>query len=772
MNRSIVAQVSKPAVSPISKSASRTTTNGGQVWKSVLRFLRRLWFLVLTAIILASNVCLAADDSSTVRAAEALISRVVPDAARHFVVESIPTDNGHDVFEIESRGDQIVLRGNNAVSIASALNWYLENSCHCEISWNDGDQLRLPRPLPSLQKKIHVVSPHRLRYAYNFCTYGYTMVWWDWPQFEHELDFLALKGVNLALVIEGQESAWIQTFKQFGYSDEAIRQWVVDPAHLPWMEMDNMESYGGPLSPQLVARRLALGKKIIARMRELGIEPVLPGYYGMVPPDFHEKYTNANVHLQGDWVKLKRPDILDATDPMFSNVAAAYYDAEQKLFGGAGYYDADPFHEGGVTNGIDVPAAGRAIQKAMGDATWVLQSWQLNPRPVMLQALDRNKTLVLDLYCDDLENWRLRNNFDGSPWLWCVINCFGGNMKMGGRLSWMAQGPDAALTDPNKGRMSGIGALMEGTGVNPALWEMFWQNSWRANVPDMGSWVNFYAERRYGAKIPAAEQAWKILLDSAYDEPPAGTAHVVKPAVCSRPTLVQPKLPQAMPQPIQNRPITQLHYDPVRLVEAWKLLLDSAPQAQASDAYRFDLSDLGRQVLANLSAIYNQQIITAFHAHDTNSLRAASDKMLGLIRDMDQLTGTRREWLLGIWIADARNWGASHEERDQCERNARELLTTWTRYDNITDYANRQWNGLLGDFYYHRWQIWLDALNDSIANNTPLDEKAVNAKIRDWEVAWTRQTGSRYLTRPQGDTVAISQKLYEKYSRDASMPAY
>ncbi|HEV2320442.1 MAG TPA: alpha-N-acetylglucosaminidase [Verrucomicrobiae bacterium] len=781
MNHYIVMQVSKPAVWPISKSASRTNAKVSQVlkparlqtWKSALQSLRSSRFLLLAAVLFAGHACFAApDQASTVRAAQALIARVVPEAARHFVVEIIPADNGNDVFEVESRGDKIVLRGNNAVSIASALDWYLENPCQCEISWNDGDQLRLPRPLPSLPGKIHIISPHRFRYAYNFCTYGYSMVWWDWPRFEHELDFLALKGVNLALMIEGQESAWIQTFKQFGYSDQAVREWVVDPAHLPWMEMDNMESYGGPLSPQLVAHRLALGQKIIGRMRELGIEPVLPGYYGMVPPDFRQKFPGANVHLQGDWVKLKRPDILDPNDPMFPKVAAAYYAAEQNLFGGANFYDADPFHEGGSTNNIDVPDAGRAIQKAMGGAIWVLQSWQLNPRPEMLQALDRNKTLVLDLYCEDHENWRLRNNFDGSPWLWCVINCFGGNTKLGGRLAWMAQGPDAALTDPNKGRLSGIGALMEGTGVNPVLWDMFWQNSWRANAPEVTSWLDSYAEKRYGAKIPAAEQAWKILLDSAYNEPPAGTAHTVKPAVDSLPTLVQPKLPPVMPEPVQNRPITQLHYNPMSLVEAWKLLLDAGPQAQMSDGYRFDLCDVGRQVLANLSALYNQQIIAAFHAHDAQSLRIASNKMLGLIRDMDELAGTRREWLLGAWIADARTWGASRDERDLCERNARELLTTWTRYDNITDYANRQWNGLLGDFYYHRWKIWLDAMNEAVDNNSDFDESAVDAKIRVWELGWTKQTDAHYLTKPRGDSVAISQKLYNKYARDASMPDY
>jgi alpha-N-acetylglucosaminidase len=730
--------------------------------------MRRL--LLCALFLLAGNGLRAADNEQTTRAAEALIARIVPDAAQHFIVETIPAEKGQDVFEIESRGGKIILRGDTAVAIASALNWYLQNSCRCDISWNCGDQLRLPRPLPALPVKIHIVSPHRFRYAYNFCTYGYTMAWWDWPKWEHELDYLALNGVNLALVIEGQESAWVQTFKNFGYSDEAIRSWVVDPAHLPWMEMDNMESYGGPLSPQLVARRLALGQKIIARMRELGMEPVLPGYYGMVPPDFHKKFPAANVHAQGDWVKLKRPDILDPTDAMFAKVASAYYAAQQTLFGGANFYDADPFHEGGSTTNIDITAAGRAIQGAMGNATWVLQSWEKNPRQEMVDALDKNKVLVLDLFCEDHENWRLRNNFNGSPWLWCAINSFGGNTKFGGRLAWMAQGPEAALTATNKGRMSGIGALMEATGVNPALWERFWGNSWSAGTPDMDLWLSLYAERRYGAKIPTAEQAWDILADTVYSEPPPSTAHHNKPAVDMRPILTQPKLPASMIQPIPDRPITQIHYDPAQLVQAWKLLLAAAPQAKMSDGYCFDLCDVGRQALANLSANYNRQITNAFQMRDAKKLQEAGDKMLGLIRDLDELAGTRREWLLGIWIQNARSWGGSREERDQCERNARELLTTWTRYDNIPDYANRQWNGLLGDFYYHRWQMWLEALNASLANNTPFDETATRDKIRNWEVAWTQQTGGHFLTKPHGDAIAISQKLFDKYAEEASMP--
>jgi alpha-N-acetylglucosaminidase len=171
-----------------------------------------------------------------------------------------------------------------------------------------------------------------------------------------------------------------------------------------------------------------------------------------------------------------------------------------------------------------------------------------------------------------------------------------------------------------------------------------------------------------------------------------------------------------------------------------------------------------------LGTRYNQQIIAAYQTRDAAALRKLSDKMLGLIRDLDELTGTRCEWLLGVWLADARSWGATPAEKDLCERNARELLTTWTSHDNITDYANRQWNGLLGDFYYHRWEMWLKALNDSLAHGTALNTTITRNQIREWELSWTRQTNGHFATKPHGDVIAISKKLFKKYGPDASQP--
>lgn len=47
--------------------------------------------------------------------------------------------------------------------------------------------------------------------------------------------------------------------------------------------MGNMRGWGGPLPDSWIEGQLALQHKILARMRELGMTPVLPGFAGHVP---------------------------------------------------------------------------------------------------------------------------------------------------------------------------------------------------------------------------------------------------------------------------------------------------------------------------------------------------------------------------------------------------------------------------------------------------------------------------------------------------------
>ena len=193
-------------------------------------------------------------------AARALIGRILPGRETEFALEVIPADAGRDVYEVEVGAYPVVLRGNSGISLASAFNAYLRDVAQAHVSWNGGDQLALPDPLPPAPQKMRVVSPYPLRFAYNYCTHGYTMAWWDWSRWERELDFLAMQGVNLALVLQGQEQVWIEALAAVGYGEAEVRQWLTMPSHQPWQYMSNMEDYGGPYAELLYAEFDSVGR--------------------------------------------------------------------------------------------------------------------------------------------------------------------------------------------------------------------------------------------------------------------------------------------------------------------------------------------------------------------------------------------------------------------------------------------------------------------------------------------------------------------------------
>src|SRR5690242_6995160 len=116
-----------------------------------------LFTLIILTLSYYSNAQVSQADS------KAFIERVIPGRAGSFLIESIPQENGRDVFELDGNGSKIILRGNNGLSIASALNYYLKNYCHCDIGWN-GTNLNIPVVLPPVKTRVHKTTPYTYRY--------------------------------------------------------------------------------------------------------------------------------------------------------------------------------------------------------------------------------------------------------------------------------------------------------------------------------------------------------------------------------------------------------------------------------------------------------------------------------------------------------------------------------------------------------------------------------------------------------------------------------
>ena len=78
---------------------------------------------------------------------------MTPGYSSQFKLELIEPSDGMDVYEITSDGNQVVLRGNNPIALATAFNQYLKYTCNAHISWL-GDNLNLPEKLPLPQKDV------------------------------------------------------------------------------------------------------------------------------------------------------------------------------------------------------------------------------------------------------------------------------------------------------------------------------------------------------------------------------------------------------------------------------------------------------------------------------------------------------------------------------------------------------------------------------------------------------------------------------------------
>jgi len=103
---------------------------------------------------------------------------------------------------------------------------------------------------------------------------------------------------------------------------------------------------------------------------------------------------------------------------------------------------------------------------------------------------------------------------------------------------------------------------------------------------------------------------------------------------------------------------------------------------------------------------------------DAAAFRLAADRFMQLGRDLDEFLGTRSEFMLGKWTADARSWAADKGEQAYYEKDSRRLITVWGGH--LLDYAGRQWNGLLRDYYLPRWQMLIDATLAELNGGKPV----------------------------------------------------
>lgn len=736
------------------------------------RILLLLSYCMLSCVIAqAGNVPGKTDGkTSSCKAIYALIERITPGYSKQFSLKIIPAEDGQDVYEISGKKGKIELAGNNPVALATAYNQYLKYTCGAHLSWF-GDQLNLPSVLPAPVQKVHNKIQGKHRVYMNYCTVSYSAPWWDWKRWERELDFMAMNSINMPLSVIGLEAVWYNTLLKYGFSDLEARTFLTGPGHFAWQWMQNIQSYGGPLPKAWIDSHISLGKQIMERELELGMQPIQQGFSGYVPREMKEKFPNAKIKLQGSWCGFKGAAQLDPTDSLFQAFGRDFLEEQKKLYGAHGVYAADPFHESAppVNTPEYLSAVGHGIYNLFKNfdpkAIWAMQAWSL--REPIVKAVPQTNLLILDL---NGARSAQSNPCWGYPVVAGNLHNFGGRINLHGDLRLVASNQYATAHKKNP-NVCGSGLFMEAIIQNPVYYDLAFEMPVYADSIDIEKWLSDYTTRRYGRKSEVAHKAWLLLLEGPYAKGTNGTER--SSIIAARPALnVKKSGPNAG---------LGIPYSPLLLLKAEKLLLSEAKQFGSSKPYRFDLVDVQRQIMSNLGQAIHKQAKEAFEKKDKKAFILHTGRFLEMLHDTDRLLRTREEFNFDKWLTDARKWGTTEEEKNLLEKDATSLVTIWGADGTpiIFDYSWREWSGLIENFYLKRWKMFYDSMLGYLERGETYKEEGLPQvhgreafrandlykRMADWEMEFVSTPGKARTPITEGDEIEITRQLFTKYAK-------
>lgn len=579
-------------------------------------------------------ICQIRAEDTNITTMRKMTQRLFPQQASFFDFRLL-NDTSTDSFTIKSEGNKIIISGNNANSMAVGLNHYLKNYCLTTISWYKDDPIELPKTLPNIPAEVTIKANVPTRFFLNYCTFGYSMTWWKWSDWEHFIDWMALNGINMPLAITGQEAIWYKVWSKLGLTDEEIRGYFTGPAHLPWHRMCNLDGWQSPLPKEWLSSQAELQEQIVAREREFNMQPVLPAFAGHVPAALKRVYPNIKTSRVSEWggfADQYRCTFLNPMDSLYAIIQKEYLTEQTRLYGTNHIYGIDPFNE------IDPPSwdtdslgmMAKHIYESVAavdpKAIWLQMTWLFyadikhwtTPRiKSYLRSVPQDKLILLDYFCEYTEIWKQTDSYFGQPYLWCYLGNFGGNSFLSGPVKLVSERLADALKNGGS-NLKGVGSTLEGIDLNQFMYEFVLDKAWNSGQTDK-EWFLKLADRRTGKVSPEARKAWEILADKVY----------IQPAQVGQGTLTNARPCLKGNGHWTTKPT--IEYQPKDLVEAWRLLL--LVKDCQRDSYEFDLVNIGRQVLGNYFNVVRDEFTLAYEAGDIMMMKNRGDKMREILAD-------------------------------------------------------------------------------------------------------------------------------------------
>lgn len=623
----------------------------------------------------------------------ALIERTTPHLADRFTTEIINRADGHERYEIESVQNTICLRGTSKSALCAAYYRYLRDFCDMDLSPCGNTEVyacgkpRLP------EKKLVRILAHDIRCAFSYGIYENDAYAWDQNRWDFMIDYLAMQGVNVMFMPVGNESVWYYAALKLGINREDAMDFLSSPIYYPLQLAGKLDTFLPLTDTNYLKAQIALGRHIIERMREVGIEPILPAFTGHAPKFIKGYFKQSNLYFVTPWGQFPFTYRVYPDDPLFSAIADALREKQTEYFGTAAYYLADPFLDvtPRVREGSLISQTGEAvlreIRKTNEHAVWVQTGCCFTQQ--LLHNLPADSALILNTSGDPAFSEL------GQPYLACAVLNPDGHTVLCGNA-------EKLLSDTVPQDAAGLAILPDSLAVNP-LYSALAFRRLTEDVKDAQSAFIREAVRRWGSDEDCLRDAAKLLFGSCYNSgspaDPVGSIPAARPST---------ELSHTAPGDT-----LALHYANIVLCRALERMLSS--EGDYTDGYTFDVCDVTRQMLSNYARRLYVGVIEGYRKRDSRLFETATNAFMRVLSDMDRLLCTRAEYNLvhNLYAAGARSEGKTDRQNFEVALLVAHTIFGPPREPEQYDLRWREWSGLVGEYYAKRWHSFFTYLAEN-----------------------------------------------------------
>lgn len=646
------------------------------------------------------------------------------------------TENGCDNYQYSVSGQTLCIKASSGVAACRAFYDYVKEK-NAGISTWSGNRFSRPQDLSTPGRCL--TTQFRDHQYMNVVTYGYTCPYWDEARWDQEIDWMALHGIDMPLVLIAAEQVYREVFYDMGLSKSEVDDWEVGPAHLPWFRMGNLagNSFDGPLGEEWNERQVALCQHVLDRMRRLGMKPICPAFGGFVPAAFTNHYQGTTDATGWNWVPTSyRNYRLRPNSSAFVEVGRRFIQKWEQKFGKGKYYLSDSFNEMEIPNDLQLltqygDSIYKSITSANADATWVTQgwtfvyqsgSWGSQKFNALTQHIPDDRFMVLYMSPEygPSKCWESYNGFNNKEWCYTLLPNMGGKTFFTGNLQNYANHYLTDLYNSTKkgNNLTGYGLTPEGVENNEMLYELITDAGWTYpnETLNLDSFIEQYSNCRYGHYTEALQTYHHTLLSSVYNK-----------------YIDHPRFGWQFGGNITgtgNAIMADSYYDAVEQLFAQTDQL----RAKSSSLLLADLAEIAAMYVGGRVEKLGNRIQSAIDRGD----RTAADSLINvldhLMLDMDRALTCHPKYNLQLWEEQAQQLADNDDTKLRNARNARRILTVWygDHHSNepVQDYAARVWAGLVRDFYRPRlvntWRMKADGTTfDHIAFENQFVESAL-----------------------------------------------